>query len=231
MPKGFTNLHGTSRMELIGDGMERMKTAVQAIPVNLKKNTLQSAGKSIGGINSRAKANFEAIVKRPGETGEGKERGRQTGNFTFGRKGVAGVAFSGNTFEHSKGVFGFGYPNISQADKKTNYVWRSLEYGLAGIHHKPTSFFANPSFPQGEHKLPKRFYFTSGSPTNSKFRVAKKYSRKGRQGQTLLKSPPIEPGGIEGKHFIESAWLDYLAINENKWEADVVATRREFGGK
>jgi hypothetical protein len=207
-----------------------MVTAIQALPVNLKKNTQQSAVAMIGVVGRAAASNFHSSIRRPGEQGRGAERGRRTGDFTFGDKD-SGNTFHGNVFEIKEGVFGFGYPNVSTADSKTKYVWRSLEFGLSGTQNAPETILGDASlFPRGTHILPKRFYFTTGSPSNAVLVIPKKFARKGPEGQTILKGGKANPGaGFEGKHFIERAWLSTLERLPQVWKRDIVATVKTFG--
>lgn len=205
--------------------IRRMKQAVQFIPRNGRDNTLASARGSILGIKNRAQAIFESHPRRPGESGEGTERGRQTGKFIFGGKDEAGTAFHGGTFKVSDTKFGFGYPDAAQADRATNYVWRSLEYGLV----RSTSFFGDGTyFPQSkEHHLPNKFYFTSPNSATSALRVY----RKGQdtKGQRILKGGKGEGKGFEGKHFIEGAWESSIQRIGENYKRALTKTAAEFG--
>jgi len=218
---------GSIRMIIDEEGFKRMRDAVQAVPVNLKKNLVQSAVVSGRGVMRQAESNFYSSIRRGGETGEGKERGRQTDNFTFGGEGAA---FHSSAFTISKDLFGFGFPFIPDADKRTNYVWRSLEFGLEGKYNEPVSYLElNELFPTGSHFLPKRFYFTSDDTSSSTLRLPKKGRRKLPPGLRMLKSPPIKPGGIQGKHFIENAWISELERMSGRWKRDIEKTIAVFG--
>ena len=221
---------GGARFIIDENGFRRMSTAIQALPVNLKKNTQQSAVRAVGTIGRLAASNFHGSIRRPGEQGEGTERGRKTGKFTFGNKD-SGAAFHGSVFEVNKGLFGFGYPFIPHADARTDYVWRSLEYGLPGTRNAATTLLGDASlFPKGEHKLPRRFYFSTPSPSSAILVIPKKFARKGSQKQKILKGGSSNPGaGFEGKHFIEEAWIEMREKLPEKWRQDIVATVATFG--
>ncbi len=228
---GFPGLvvGGSGSIRLVVDeaGFARMRDALQAVPVDLRKNLVQSAVASGRGVMRQAESNFYSSIIRRGEEGEGTERGRQTGNFSFGGESAA---FHASAFKISKDLFGFGFPFIPDADKRTNYVWRSLEFGLSGKYHAPTTFLdLSELFPRGQHQLPRRFYFTSRDRGTSALRLPKKGRRKLPKGLQMLKSPPIDPGGIEGKHFIERAWTSELERMSGRWKRDVVASTKAFG--
>jgi hypothetical protein len=219
---------GKIRFTYDEDGVRRMKQAFQVIPKNGIKNTSQAATASVRGLGNRAEQIFYSNPRRPGESGEGAERGRQTDKFTFGGKDQAGNAFYGGTFKVSEHKFGFGYPDVAHADKATNYVWRSLEYGLLSPH----SLFGDGTFfhlSESKHNLPNKYFFTTTAPSTSSLRVLRKGQN--TQGQQILKGGEGAGAGFEGKHFIEGAWQSYLETIGSNWKKALTRTAAEFGKK
>jgi hypothetical protein len=162
-------------------------------------------------LSNAALRNFESDIQRPMESGEGGGGRRETGNFTFGRR--SGGAFVGVFVEPNgkRGALqGFGYPDVDKADAATNGVWRSLEMGLEGRHHLPSTY-SDDMFrfrPKGTHIMPKQFYdFTSTSPSEAVLYFGGKRTRRTRAG-----------AGFEGKHFIEKAWMEVTSRIEGDYE-------------
>jgi hypothetical protein len=208
-------------------GFKRTIDAMGVMPIKLDQNTHNSAAASVTYVRNAAEENFLSDIRRPNEQSSHPER-RETGNFTFGPKD-SGSAFQGTVFETSKkGLFGFGFPNIQQADSITNFVWRSLEYGLRGTEHEPSALIStSPPFPTGTHVLPRRYFFTTYQPSSAVLVMPKKFARKGPRGQDIHKGGPGK--GIPGKHFIERAWLQSLDRINNKWEPDLIDATKAFG--
>lgn len=66
-----------------------------------------------------------------------RRQDRETGNFRFGR-GKA-FTYSQKRLDRQNGVAVLGWPNVEQADRITNGIWRYLETGLpASLHLRPT---------------------------------------------------------------------------------------------
>lgn len=166
-------------------------------------------------INDRAKANLRANILRPKEHGEGQDRGRQTQNWTFGQSG----AFRARTGERNGNEIGFGYPDVPIADNYTNYVWRVLEFGLTPRMGQAQPGILEPALasglagrfgPQGVHKLPAKFGFTTRSPRTSRMLVFKGpalasgsiLSVSKREGGHQIR---VNPHGVYGKFFLTRA--------------------------
>ena len=202
-------------------GFNRMRDAVQAIPVNLKKNTYQASAANIRTVSRKAEEIFLGSIIRHGESGH-DERGRQTGKFTFSAR--EGGAFVGSTFQVKKDLFGFGFPKVLTADRKTNFVWRSLEYGLAGSGspargkaRSESLLGDNSLFPKAKSmRMPERFEFSSKDPTTSYLYIGKRKRKR-------------DTHGITGKHFIEGAWIESLETMTGEYEQSVVDATKVFG--
>lgn len=212
------------RLRLTVHGIAEASHAVQALPTQVRKNAAAQSARSIGTLSRRADSIFQSNIKRPSESGEHRFRGggRQTGNFTFGRQ--QGGTFSGNIFK-DKNVIGFGWPNIDKADRSTKGVWRVLEYGLAGTRASSINPIRRPQallpenrhlVPSGVHKMPKGFQFTTKSPATSVMYPARA-------------SRSREAAGIEGKHFIEGAWLLTEELFADRFKKSVLDAVAAFG--
>ena len=213
------------RFRIEESGLREMTQAFQALPVAMKKNSVEAAVRNLGTVSRAAEAIFEANQLRLGQKGEKRftERPgkvpRQTGNFNFGtaRSGT----FVGGTFEARKGVFGFGYPDPEIADKATKGIWRVLEFGMSGTNTgAPTARYSalNRFVVTKPHRLPARFEFTSRNPAAA---IIQPGSRDRIQ----------EGGGIEGKHFIEDAWANSLEIMLGRYRKALTKATAEFGKK
>jgi len=211
----------------VKDGFKVQAHVFQALTTKIGKNSVEAAASNLGTLTRRAEARFNASTLRPGEKGVGSGGRRQTGNFTFGTK--AGGSFTGTQFVTEEGLYGFGWPNIDKADALTNFVWRSLEFGLAGTRPNSRGQLRGPGHsrfpenahlvPTGFHRMPRRFMFTSESPSNSYL--------------FLNKSAPerMPPGGagIEGKHFIEDAFIESIEIMAGRYKKAVLDPVASFG--
>jgi hypothetical protein len=197
-PKG----HGG--MVQANDNLFYVGTALATATRNLVDNIHLKHVGYFSALSSAALRNFESDTQRPAESGEGLGGRRQTGNFTFGRR--AGGAFVGVIVEPEGkrgAIQGFGYPDVDKADAATKGVWRSLEMGLTGTHHLPSSYSDDMwrFHPTGRHLMPAQPYdFTSFEPSQAILYFGGKKVRKTREGS-----------GFEGKHFIEKAWMEVTA--------------------
>lgn len=118
----------------------------------LPKNMNAYHARQIGVLTQRARQNFEESVTRPNESGA-RVHARMSGRFVFG--GDSGT-FRGKIInEPSTDQYGFGYPDIATADRRTNYVWRTLEFGLA----PHPQAIKHPFAPIGRAKFPSKFTF------------------------------------------------------------------------
>ena len=208
------------------NGLQEMAHAFQPLPTKIGKKSKEAASRNMGTLTRRAEARFRGSIKRPGEKGV---RGgiRETGHFEFGTS--AGGDFVGDLFEAEKGVFGFGWPNIDKADAATNYVWRSLEYGLAGTLANSRGVLHGPGrsrypenqhlVPTGFHRMPRKYMFSTDNPRSS-FLIQRNYF-----------PPKVPPGGagIEGKHFIEDAFDESLEIMAGRYKRAVLDPIAAFG--
>jgi len=191
---GFKSSGGSFRVEV--NGLYQAAQVIAAMPVEARKNAAAAAIRNMGTLSREAESIFRGSILRPREHGQQRFRGgRETGNFTFGVKG--GGAFQGRVVNED-GMTGFGWPDIATADAHTNGIWRVLEFGLKGTEKRPSvlSGFGNLSYLKktGTHRLPKGYSFTTKTPA-----TAVMYPWKKRQPQV--------GSGIEGKHFIEGAWV------------------------
>ena len=207
-------------------GFKQAADAVQAVPVNIKKNNLYSTVRNIGTVSSKAKDLFLSSIIRHGESGQGAGGRRQTGKFMFGKRAGAGAAFRGANFELKKGsdVYGFGFPDIAHADKVTEFVWRSLEFGLPGYGNPkggmrgPVALYPENSrlFPKENMRMPRNFEFSSKNTATSYLYFGKRERKP-------------DTRGIEGKHFIEGAWAESLEIMNGRYKRDVIDAAKVFG--
>ncbi len=211
------------------NGFEVTRHAVQLVPDRIKKNSVEAAMQNLGTLTRRAEARFAASTLRPGERGVGSGGRRQTGNFTFGT--LARGSFTGTVFELEKGVHGFGWPDIDKADAATDYVWRTLEFGLAGTLANSEGVLRGPGHsrfpenaylvPTGFHRMPRRFMFTSDNPATSYLFLNK----------NAPKRMPPGGAGIEGKHFIEDAFIESIEIMAGRYKKSVLDAVVAFGRK
>lgn len=113
--------------------------------------------------------------RRPKESGHRPDK-RMTG--TLGRKDFDRFMqiYSGKEFG-SGTRRGIGWPDVQRADRATDYVWRSLEFGL-GLQGTGES---------GEHKLPAKFGFFDESLDRSD--TAKGFRRRYKKLRPKLESP------------------------------------------
>ena len=196
-----------------GRAMAQLPTMFTTATTKFRENLHAVHAQHLGQLANKARANFYSDIKRPAETGEGKGGRRETGNFTFGG---SGSAFVGRLIEEGDKI-GFGWPDVDQADRSTNFVWRSLEFGLAGHTAGPSARFSElaPYMPIGHHKLPRAFWFTSGDPGSSRLVVGKFGYR--QASQRFGRGQQTWGRGIEGKHFLERAWFETAIGNPNKY--------------
>lgn len=202
------------------EGLVQAAQAIQAIPTAIRKNASEQASRNMKTLADRAESIFYSDIRRPGQQGvdafsKGRS-GRQTGNFTFGESGTG--AFVGSVVETEDGV-GFGWPNIDHADDATNRVWRTLEYGLDGKKHSARPLLPENAglVPTGQHRLPKGFQFSTPytNPTGYMYPSSKRRDQDG--------------GGIEGKHFIEGAWLEIEGLISDRYVRSVTDAVAAFG--
>lgn len=178
--------------------------------------------KKLADLAFQAKSNFESrLGRRKGEHGQRPGR-RQTGKFTFGSRG--GGAFVGLIIKDEKNfVSGFGYPNVAVADRRTKYVWRTLEYGLnphadavSGGEITRGGLRMATEVPIGKHLMPVRFTFTTSNPATSKLKPKHKeasdsvtyvrlFGKNGKAGRSIKGAKKITPGGIPPSFFISDA--------------------------
>jgi len=210
------------------DGFTVMAHAVQAMVVNMDFNSIESAARNLGTVVRASEARFNSQTLRPGEVGVGSGGRRETGNFTFGT--LARGSFTGTQFEDKDThTFGFGFPDIAKADQRTNFVWRSLEFGLAGTEVNSMGVLHGPGFsrfpenqhlvPQGTHIMPRRFMFTEASPRSSFLFL----------NNQVPERIPRGGAGFEGKHFIEDGFLDSIEIMAGRYKKAVLDAVASFG--
>lgn len=206
-------------------GIKQAAHAVQALPTKIGKNSAEAAGRNMGTLVRTAEAIFKSSIERPGETGVRKGI-RETGSFTFGTD--AGGDFTGSTF-NADGLIGFGWPDIEKADDRSNFVWRSLEFGLAGTRANSEGVLHGPGFsrfpenqhlvPQGFHRMPRKFLFTTDNPRTSYL----------KQDNNVPSRLPPGGAGIKGKHFIEDAFTQSLEIMAGRYVKSVLDPVAAFG--
>jgi len=189
-------------------------TLLDAAPTKLAKNTKAAASRNVGTVSSAAQGIFNSSIRRPQESGFRPEF-RETGNFTFGDR--FGGTFHGAVIEDADGQIGFGYPDVADADAATNFVWRALEFGLAGRSFSPDSLLGlDEFFPTKPHRLPSRYIFQSG-PTGDVLITGKQFPKRERAGH-----------GFDGKHFIENAWIQSLSTIEERYRSAIRETFTSF---
>jgi hypothetical protein len=206
---GFRSSGGSFRVEV--NGLYQAAQVIAAMPAEARKNASAAAIRNMGTLSREAERIFKSSILRPREHGQERFRGgRQTGNFTFGVKG--GGAFQGRVVDEGD-LTGFGWPDIATADAHTNEIWRALEFGLKGTSKRPSVLagFGNLSYLKlrGTHRLPKGYSFTTKTPS-----TAVMYPWKQRQPQV--------GSGIEGKHFIERAWVATEATVGQRYKKAVI---------
>ena len=153
-PNLKTGFKGATRLTVEVDGLQQSAALLARVTnVDFRKNINSYHARQLGILTQRSRQYFEESVSRPNESGA-RSHARQTGKFGFGQK--SGGAFVGLTInDPDNDQYGFGYPDIAKADSATNYVWRSLEFGL-----KPHPGAVRDQFgPIGQHKFPSRFTF------------------------------------------------------------------------
>lgn len=202
-------------IRIYSDGIVGAIAAVNFIPSAVEKNVQQSAARQVGHVVERAKEFFYADIKRP--AAPQTDGSRMTGSFTFGQGG----AFVGRTYKMKGGKgYGFGFPDIRQADTQTRFVWRSLEHGLQGTRASSLKGISSPSSlglfflpPRGTHVLPSRYQWSDG--------MGKQTVASGTAHLMITKNSPKRDrrgSGIEGKHFIERAWLQQIPFIEKRFK-------------
>lgn len=207
-----------------------------------ERETVKSLqGKNLTWQRKLAEAGREylyADILRPEERGL-RSGSRMTGKFKFGARGSG--AFKGFPVSDRKsGQYGFGWPHVPTADARTEYVWRTLEYGLTGTRHSKlhggilkmenplgllrpygTEF---PSVqPEATHIVPKAFTFRPWEPERSGQLILRRRgksnlfgSRTNKEtGEKALRENIIvrrdrQGGGVPAKHFLERAWAAVL---------------------
>lgn len=209
------------------DGYLQMRQALQAIPDKVKTNSRVAAARNASTVVGRSREIFQSSIRRFGETGKGDDGRRQTGNFTFGK----GKTFSPATFEVGRFGYGFGYPDIEQADAQTQGVWRVLEYGLKGTGVPgPSTRFPENNYllPQGTHRLPRAFGFSSKNPATSFLFFGRRPTRDGSEGDIVKITRKRAGRGIEGKHFIDDAWLSSMETVAGRYKKAVTDAIASF---
>jgi hypothetical protein len=195
--------------------------------VEFRKHINEFHGRRIGILTQRARKYFEQDIRRPDESGA-RRHARETQKFTFGKK--AGGAFVGVVInEPATDQYGFGYPDIARADTATNFVWRTLEFGL-----KPhPAAISHPFGPVGSARFPTMFTF---KPFTGPGGVL--YPRGGRgsgsaavgtlvtpQGRVIKK---VAHPGIAPKQFITRAFNDVAQTMDKGYRTVVAQTYKDF---
>lgn len=196
---------GESGIVLEGN-LFRLGTLLAAATKDLNGNINAALTRARGAVMNRAEDFFYEDIKRPAESGEGQGGRRQTGRFTFGD----GATFESREVSISEDNRGFGFPDISRADTRTNGVWRALEFGLPGTRHSAESirFSGLTQFHVTRpHRLPERYEFTTFNASTAVLRLNTPRKRDVRFG-----------AGFEGKHFIERAWIHTLDVFQRDYQ-------------
>lgn len=197
------------------DNFFRLGTVLAAATKDLNGDIDKALIRARGAVMQTAEKIFRSDIQRPAESGQGEGGRRQTGKFTFGK----GATFESRDVKISDEERGFGFPDWTQADQRTNKIWRALEFGLPGTKHSAESirFGGLTQFHITKpHRLPQRYEFTTRSPGTSVLRVNGFRDREVQFGS-----------GAAGKHFIELAWIhtldtftrDYKQIGLNAFRA------------
>lgn len=197
------------------DNFFRLGTVLAAATKELNVDIDKALIRARGAVMLTAEKIFRSDILRPAESGQGEGGRRQTGRFTFGK----GATFESRDVKISDEERGFGFPDWTQADQRTNKIWRALEFGLPGTKHSAESirFGGLTQFHITKpHRLPQRYEFTTRSPGTSVLRVNGFRDREVQFGS-----------GAAGKHFIELAWIhtldtftrDYKQIGLNAFRA------------
>lgn len=190
---------GGATMTINAAGVAESTFLIAKVYDQFERGLLQSHVRRTQTLYAIAEDRFRADIRRPDSRGDrpgGGRMGRQTGRFTFG---------SGQTFQAvlihdpESHQFGIGFPKLSVADARTDYVWRSLEFGL-GPKGTP-----DPMGPLGEHKLPSRFHFQGdrlvlGRDPKDRFRQQQNRKTKVRRANSERLGQ-----GFEGKFFIRDS--------------------------
>ena len=213
------------------DNWFQIPTMFTVATTEFRENLHAVHARHIRTLDEIAEGIFLSSKIREGETGVrpgGGRMGRQTGRFSFGGRASA---FQGRLSEEGKKI-GFGWPDIDTADRATEFVWRSLEFGLWGSKHRPEARTQAGSqvMPRGHHELPRRFSFVGGGPKTSTMVIGGGNTRQfsQRHRSVLRTTREQEEGtdktigaGIQGKHFIEGAW-EQAKIGDPKRYREVV---------
>lgn len=214
-----------SRLIVEVEGLQQTAALLARVTnVEFRKNINAFHGRQIGILSQRARDYFEESVSRPNESGA-RSHARQTGKFGFGQR--SGGAFVGVTInEPELDQYGFGYPDIARADRVTNYVWRSLEFGL-----KPHPGAVRDQFaPIGVHKFPSSFTFLPFSGPGGVFTPRGKGS-----GPTGTLVTPrgrvvrrVKAPGWPARLFITRAFNDVAANITDGYQTVVAETYKDF---
>jgi len=191
---------GKTGVVQVESNLHQLTTALAAATTELNTDIDAAILSAKGQIVTRARKKLElGEVRRPSESGEGADGRRQTGRFTFG----SGSTFESRTIKISDTNQGFGFPDVARADERTEGAWRAIEWGIPGARSGPRDYHFSGMeqfFITKKHRLPKRFQFTSTSPSLAILKL--------NVGPVRTK-----PGaGYEGKHFIEKAWQETLEV-------------------
>lgn len=213
--------------------LEKITRAVEELDENLRITNLNMMRR----IGQLAERNLRQSIRRPAESGEGQDAGRkrQTKKFTFGTRpkdGGGTGAFVGVHLNDAN-QSGFGYPDILQADTKTNFVWRTLEFGIGprGSGHSEG--------PRGDPHLPARFGFTGPNPATSKLMFlsgpavkqgavyVQMFKTKHRRRDTRKRSR-VDPQGQAPKFFITNAIEEMIGVVPKEYERTLAKTYRKL---
>ena len=206
-------------------GVEQLPTLFTKATSNFRENLHAVHAQYLGQLANRARSNFYSSIQRPAESGEGEGSRRETGHFTFGGDGSA---FVGRLMEKGN-RYGFGWPDVDRADQATNFVWRSLEFGLRGTRNAPSTLYLQDTgsfFPRSHHKLPRAFYFKPGGGPSVDVLVPMKGGRyrqasqrpRPRWGKPRGPKEQTMGAGIVGRHFLEVSWLETKIGNPEKYD-------------
>lgn len=216
------------------DGIKRTTAALIAITKSEIPKTLDNIHlRAIGTLSGKAERIFKESIRRRDEHGWRPEA-RETTNFTFGGGIHGGRAFTGvlinPTTSGLKDTYGFGYPNVPQADEKTHFVWRSLEFGLAPAPVVPSEFA-----PRGKAQFPTKFTFIpfrTGIGRGSLQPLSRTAARTGSlmtpQGRFLKK---VAHPGIHPKQFITTAFEETVPLMNAEYQKMLGSTFKDWRKK
>lgn len=225
---GFPNLKigfkGAANLTVEVDGLRQTAFLLARVTnVNLRKNLAAFHGRQIGILTQRARQYFESEKLRPDESGS-RPNARFTGKFDFGSRG--GGTFVGVPInDEANDQYGFGYPDIARADRRTHYVWRSLEFGL----RPHPGAIKGPFSPIGSARFPKRFTFL---PFTGRGRLHP--SAAGSAATGTLVTPRgrivarVKHPGIAPKLFITRAFEDTAANLVDGYSTVLGQTYKDF---